>query len=244
MKQFEIKSHDGPGRYGKLQDMETPAIINKDDFSIAKDESSAYDVEKEIAQWSVNQTIEKAKEVSDKEIAVVQGSKYIDLRIRCLKELEELGYNGFIIANADELLLHPRDLVDLIVALRENMKSSSYLIFPFAEAQFIPLLAYMGVDAFFDDIGEYYSYLNVLMSPTKNYDLKAYEIYEMKQKELEAYNKNTIDFVLREVREHMKNSSLRNLVEERSATSPQYASALRILDKNYSDYLLEYTQVY
>ena len=221
MKQFEIKSHDGPGRYGKLGDLETPAIINRDDFSIADDESSAYDVEKEIAEWSVNQTIEKAKLVEDKEIAVIQGSKYIDLRIKCLKELENLGYNGFIIANADDLLLHPRDLVDLIVALRQNMKASSYLIFPFAEAQFIPLLAYMGVDAFFDDIGEYYSYINVLMSPTK-----------------------TIDFVLREVREHMKNSSLRNLVEERSATSPQYASALRILDKNYSEYLLEYTQVY
>lgn len=244
MKQFEIKSHDGPGRYGKLGDNESPLIINKDDFIIAEDESSAYDVEKEVAEWSVNQTIEKAKKVEDKEIAVIQGSKYIDLRIKCLKELEKLGYNGFIIANADDLLLHPRDLVDLIVALRQNMKSSSYLIFPFAEAQFIPLLAYMGVDAFFDDIGEYYSYINVLMSPTKNYDLETYKVYEMNQKELEEYNKNTIDFVLREVREHMKNSSLRNLVEERSATSPQYASALRILDKNYSEYLLEYTQVY
>ena len=244
MKQFEIKSHDGPGRYGKLGDNESPLIINKDDFIIAEDESSAYDVEKEVAEWSINQTIEKAKKVEDKEIAVIQGSKYIDLRIKCLKELEKLGYNGFIIANADDLLLHPRDLVDLIVALRQNMKSSSYLIFPFAEAQFIPLLAYMGVDAFFDDIGEYYSYINVLMSPTKNYDLETYKVYEMNQKELEEYNKNTIDFVLREVREHMKNSSLRNLVEERSATSPQYASALRILDKNYSEYLLEYTQVY
>ena len=244
MKQFEIESHDGPGRHGKLGDLETPTIIDKDDFSIADDESSAYDVEKEIALWSVNQTIEKAKSVQDKEIAVIQGSKYIDLRIKCLKELEEMGYNGFIIANADDLLLHPRDLVDLIVALRQNMKSSSYLIFPFAEAQFIPLLAYMGVDAFFDDIGEYYSYINVLMSPTKNYNLETYNIYDLSREELEAYNKNTIDFVLREVREHMKNSSLRNLVEERSATSPQYASALRILDKNYSDYLLEYTQVY
>ena len=244
MKQFEIKSHDGPGRHGKLGDLETPTIIDKDDFSIADDESSAYDVEKEIALWSVNQTIEKAKSVQDKEIAVIQGSKYIDLRIKCLKELEEMGYNGFIIANADDLLLHPRDLVDLIVALRQNMKSSSYLIFPFAEAQFIPLLAYMGVDAFFDDIGEYYSYINVLMSPTKNYDLETYKIYDLSREELESYNRNTIDFVLREVREHMKNGSLRNLVEERSATSPQYASALRILDKNYSDYLLEYTQVY
>ena len=244
MKQFEIKSHDGPGRYGKLGDMETPTLINKDDFNIADDESSAYDVEKEIAKWIVNQTIEKAKSVEDKEIAVIQGSKYLDLRIKCLKELEDLGFNGFIIANADDLLLHPRDLVELIVALRQNMKSSSYLIFPFAEAQFIPLLAYMGVDAFFDDIGEYYSYIKVLMSPTKNYDLKTYQLYEMTREELEAYNKNTIDFVLREAREHMKNSSLRNLVEERSATSPQYASALRILDKEYSDYLLEYTQVY
>ena len=244
MKAFEIKGHDGPGRYGKLGDNESPLIINKDDFTIAKDESSAYDVEREIAEWSVKETIRRAEEVEDKEIAVIQGSKYIDLRIKCLKDLEEIGYNGFIIANADDLLLHPRDLVDLIVALRQNMKSSSFLIFPFAEAQFIPLLAYMGVDAFFDDIGEYYSYMNVLMSPTKNYDLNVYNLYEMSQKELEEYNKNTIDFVLREVREHMKNSSLRNLVEERSATSPQYASALRILDKNYSDYLLEYTQVY
>ena len=64
------------------------------------------------------------------------------------------------------------------------MKSSSLLIYPFAEAQFIPLLAYMGVDAFFDDAGEYYSYLNVLVSPTKDYDLNTYHLYEMTQEEL------------------------------------------------------------
>ncbi|WP_297981987.1 archaeosine tRNA-ribosyltransferase [uncultured Methanobrevibacter sp.] len=244
MKQFEIKSHDGPGRYGKLGEEETPLIINRNDFTIAEDESSAYDIEREIAEWSVNETIKLAKESEIKEIATIQGSKYIDLRIKCLKELEAMGYNGFIIANADDLILHPRDLIDLIVNLRKNMKSSSYLIFPFAEAQFIPLLAYMGVDGFFDEIGEYYSYIDVLMSPTKNYDLKTYKIYEMTREEIEKYNKNTIDFVLREVREHMKNGSLRNLVEERSATSPQYASALRILDKEYSDYLLEYSQLY
>ena len=33
------------------------------------------------------------------------------------------------------------------------------------------------------------------------------ELQLMTREELEAYNKNTIDFVLREVREHMKNSS-------------------------------------
>jgi len=244
MNKFEIKNHDGPGRLGKLNDKESPMIISKIDLNISDDESSAYDIEKEIATWSVNQTIAKAKNSEIKEIATIQGSKYLDLRIKCLKKLENLGYNGFIIANADDLLLHPRDLVDLIVNLRKNAKANSFFIFPFAEAQFIPLLTYMGIDAFFDDIGEYYSYLNVLMSPTKNYDLNEYKIYEMTQQELEKYNKNTIDFVLREVREHMKNGSLRNLVEERSATSPQYASALRILDKEYSDFLLEYNQLY
>lgn len=245
---FEIKSHDGPGRFGKLKDNETPLIINKEEYIIADDEAVSYDIENELAIWSVNQTIEKAKKAKEEdencEIATIQGSKYVDLRIKCVKELEELDYDKFIIANADDLLLHPRDLVELIVSLRQNMKPGSVLIYPFAEAQLIPLLVYLGIDGFFDDIGEYYAYLNVLMTPTKNYDLNTYKIYEMTTEELIKYNKNTIDLVLREVREHMKNGSLRNLVEERSATSPQYASALRILDKDYTDYVLEYSKLY
>ena len=186
MKQFEIKSHDGPGRYGKLGDNESPLIINKDDFIIAEDESSAYDVEKEVAEWSVNQTIEKAKKVEDKEIAVIQGSKYIDLRIKCLKELEKLGYNGFIIANADDLLLHPRDLVDVVVNLKKEAKPSSYFIFPFAELPFMPILTYMGIDGFLADSANYYSHLNVLQTPTKTYDLNSYNLFEgITQKDLE-----------------------------------------------------------
>lgn len=243
---LEIKGHDGPGRFGKLDGEETPIIIDKSKFTIIEDEAVSYDIENEIATWSVNQTIAKAEKIEDKsdKIATIQGSKYVDLRIKCVKALEELGYDKFIIANADDLILHPRDLVELIVNLRQNMNPGSILIFPFGEAQIIPLLAYMGVDGFFDDAGEYYAYINVLMTPTKNYDLDKYKIYEMTTEELIDYNKKTIDLVLREVREHMKNGGIRNLVEERSATSPQYASALRILDKEYTDYVLEYSQLY
>ena len=243
---LEIKGHDGPGRFGKFNNYETPLIINKEEFKIVDDEAVSYDIEKELANWSVNQTIAKAEKVTEKKdkLVVIQGSKYLDLRIKCLRELEDLGYDKFIIANADDLILHPRDLVNITVNLRKNMKPGSMLIFPFGEAQLIPLLAYLGIDGFFDDIGEYYAYLNVLMTPTKDYDLNKYKLYEMSLEEITKYNKNTLDFVLREVREHMKNGSLRNLVEERSATSPQYASALRILDKEYTDYLLEYTQLY
>ena len=250
VEKFEIKSHDGPGRLGKLGEIQTPNVFNDTDFEnlIAEDESVAYNIDLEIAEWSVRKTLEKAKAQKEKnpdcDITVIQGSKYIDLRVQCAKELEKLGYNGLIIANGDDLLTRPRDLVDLIVNLRENIKPSSYLIFTFAECQFIPLLSYMGIDGFLPGAGEYYSYLNVMMTATKNYDLEVYKIFEMNQKQIAECNKHTIDFVLRETREHMRNKTLRNLVEERGVTSPQIASALKILDKEYQEYLQKYSQLY
>jgi len=247
---FEIKDHDGPGRLGKLGKILTPNVFNENDSNtlVAKDESSAYNVDREIAEWSVRKTIELAKEEKEKnpdcDIAVIQGSKYTDLRIQCAKKLENLGYSGLIIANGDDLILHPRDLVDMTVTIRENIKPNTYLIFTFAECSFIPFLSYIGIDGFLSGADEYYSYLNVMMTATKNYDLEVYKIYEMNQEQLAQCNKHTIDFVLRETREHMKNKTLRNLVEERGVTSPQIATALKILDKDYQEYLQKYTQLY
>jgi 7-cyano-7-deazaguanine tRNA-ribosyltransferase len=76
------------------------------------------------------------------------------------------------------------------------------------------------------------------------YDLIHYKIYEMNTSELEEYNKNTIKFVIREVQEHIKNGTLRNLVEERCCSSPESMSALRILDRHHSDFIEKYTQLY
>lgn len=100
--------------------MQLPQIIFKNDIKIAPSEGSAYNIDREIAQFNVKETLRLAKENVDKcNVAVIQGSKYIDLRIDCLKQLEEIGYNGFIIANSDELLLHPKDLSNMIVNLRK-----------------------------------------------------------------------------------------------------------------------------
>ena len=246
IEKFEIKSHDGPGRLGKLNNKTTPRLFFKNDIKVAPSEGSAYNVDYEIAQFNVKETIKLARENVDKcNIATIQGSKYIDLRINCLKQLEEIGYNGFIIANSDELLLHPKDLSNMIVNLRKNMHPTSYLIFSFAEASFMPLLAYMGIDGFLADSSNYYSYLNVLLTPTKTYDLETYPIYEnITRKELEEKNIETLNFVIKEIQTHMKNRSLRNLVEERSITNPQNISALKILDKQHKDYLLEYSQLF
>ena len=246
IEKFEIKSHDGPGRLGKLNNEATPRLFFKNDIKVAPSEGSAYNVDYEIAQFNVKETIKLARENVDKcNIATIQGSKYIDLRINCLKQLEEIGYNGFIIANSDELLLHPKDLSNMIVNLRKNMHPTSYLIFSFAEASFMPLLAYMGIDGFLADSSNYYSYLNVLITPTKTYDLETYPIYEnISRKELEEKNIETLNFVIKEIQTHMKNRSLRNLVEEKSTTNPQNIFALKILDKQHKHYLLEYSQLF
>ena len=246
IKKFEIKSHDGPGRIGKLDGEMTPKLFFKDELKIAPSEGSAHNIDREIAEFNISETLRLAEEnVDDCDIAVIQGSKYIDLRVECLKRLEEIGYNGFIIANGDALLTNFRDLVEVIVSLKKEAKKSSYFIFPFAELSFMPILVYMGIDGFLADAANYYSYLNVLQTPTKAYDLNIYPLYEnISQKDLEKKNLENMEFVIKEIHAHMKNRSLRNLVEERSTTTPQNISTLKILDRDYMEYLLEYTQLF
>ena len=246
IKKFEIKSHDGPGRIGKIDNNLTPKLFYKNQIKIAPNQGSAYNIDREIAEFNVKETLRLATEnVEECDIAVIQGSKYIDLRIECLKKLEEIGYNGFIIANSDALLTNPRDLVDLIVSLKKEASKRSYFIFSFCELSFMPILTYMGIDGFLTESANYYSHLNVLQTPTKSYDLNKYPIYEnITQKELEIKNIENMEFVIKEIHAHMKNRSLRNLVEERSGTTPQNISTLKLLDKNYCEYLLEYTQLF
>ena len=243
---FEIKSHDGPGRIGKVNGKLTPKLFSRDELKIAPNEGSAHNVDREIAEFNVKETLRLAKEhVNECDLAVIQGSKYIDLRIECLKELENIGYNGFIIANGDALLTNPKELVEVIVNLKKSAKKSSYFIFSFTEISFMPILTYMGIDGFLTDSANYYSHLNVLQTPTKSYDLNKYRLFEdISQKELEEKNIENMEFVIKEIHAHIKNRSLRNLVEERSGTTPQNISTLKILDRNYMDYLLEYTQLF
>ena len=246
IKKFEIKSHDGPGRIGKIDEKLTPKIFYRSDLKIAPNEGSAYNIDREIAEFNVNETLRLAEaNVDDADIAVIQGSRYIDLRIECMKSLEEIGYNGFIIANGDALLTNPKELVELVVSLKKEAQKTSYFIFSFAELSFMPILTYMGIDGFLADSTNYYSHLNVLQTPTKSYDLNTYPIYEnVSQKQLEKMNIENMEFVIKEIHAHMKNNSLRNLVEERSGTTPQNISTLKILDRTQMDYLLEYTQLF
>jgi 7-cyano-7-deazaguanine tRNA-ribosyltransferase len=241
---LEIKLHDGPARHGKYQDTETPNILKSKQAVMVEDEPMPYDVPQEMAEWSVKSTIQNAKKGENNKMAVIHGSKYTDLRLECANALENIGYRLFLIANCEELLKRPRDLLDIVVSLRKAMSPNSALYFPFVELNFIPLLVYLGVDLFGESSADYYAQLGILTTPHTNYDLKKYPLYHLKLEELKEYNRKSLDFVLREVRAHIKNGTLRNLVEERCCSSPEAMSALRILDRDYSDFVDGYTQLY
>lgn len=242
---IEIKMHDGPGRLGKFNETDTPAMIQlSNSLKILKDEAMPYNVPKELALWSVENTIKYAKESDRNGIAVVHGSKYADLRVQCAIELEKLGNTILMIANPEELMKRPMDLVEIIVDMRKNINPNTAIYYPFAEPAYIPLLTYMGVDFFDLTAGDYFASLNIMLTSSRKYDLNEYRLYEMTKDELKEYNRKIMEFTLREVQEHMKNGTLRNLVEERCCCSPETMTALRILDRDNSKFENKHTQLY
>ena len=241
---LEIKLHDGPARQGKYQATETPNILQFNLDSVVPDEPMPYDVPREMAEWSVKKTLEYAEKSDVSQMAVIHGSKYPDLRLECAIGLEEMGYRLFLVANPEELLRKPQDLLKIITNLRENMSPNSALFFPFVELNFIPLLVYLGVDFFGDSSADFYSQVGTITTPHGNYDLQQYPIYDFTPEELKKYNRDSLDFVLREVRAHIQNGTLRNMVEERCCSSPDVMSALRILDRDYGDFVDSYTSLY
>lgn len=240
---LEIKIHDGPARLGKYGDIDTPAILKKY-ISIIPDEPMPYNVPKGLAEFSVEKTVQNAKQCSENGLAVIHGSKYTDLRVKCALELEKLGNHTLLVANSEELINKPFDLIKIVVNLRESLNPNTALYFPFAKINFIPLLAYMGVDFFGMESSDFYAQLEMITTPHKIYQLKDYQICQFTPEELLIYNQNTLKFVLSEVRENIKNGTLRNLVEERCCSSPETMTALRILDRDYSEYLDRYTPLY
>jgi predicted RNA-binding protein len=242
---LEINQHDGPARLGKYAEQETPGILSPDtSIPLIPDEPMPYNVPKPLAEFSVNRTLEKAAESGETGIAVIHGSKYPDLRVSCAFELEKLGNDILLVANSEDLLNRPMDLIKILVELRENIKPNTALYFPFVKTPFIPLLAYLGVDFFGADSGNYYAQIGQITTPHRIYDLEVYKLYQFNQEELGEYNQQTMDFMVREVRENIRNKTLRNLVEERCCSSPETMTALRILDRDYGHYLDRYTALY
>ncbi len=237
---IKINSHDGPSRLGKYDDQTTPILLDYKNIRKIENIATPYKIQKEIAEEYMEKTIELAKKEEDKsKIAVIQGAQYSDLRVKCAKELEKEGYTTLMLANSDELQRNPQDLLEIIISIRENIKPTTALYFPFATTQIIPILSYIGIDIFDNSRAIYEAKNNNLMTSTNIYP-SDYNITD----NLEEENMKQLEFTIKEVRENMKNKTLRNLTEQRATTHPELMTLHRILDKKHMEYLLKYTQIY
>lgn len=242
---FKLILHDGPARLGKWREKTTPHLLPFTSKYLVEDEPMAYNVPRELAEWSVEVTIHKAKLNPDKnKIVVIHGSKYSDLRIECAKKLQKIGYHQFLLANPEELIRRPLDLIKILVSVRETLAAHSSLFYSFAEINFIPLLVYLGVDFIGDAAADFYAQLGVLLTCDGKYYLKDYDLHSIDYHQLREKNLETLNFVIREVQENIKQGTLRNLVEKRCHSSPESMSALRILDRDYSGFIDKYTPLY
>lgn len=237
---IKINSHDGPSRLGKYEDQTTPILVDYKKVNKIENIATPYKIQKEIAAEYMEKTLQLAKEEEDKsKMAVIQGAQYSDLRVECAKQLEQEGYTTLMLANTDELQRNPQDLLEIIIKIRENISPTTALYFPFATTQIIPILSYIGIDIFDNSRAIYEAKNNNLMTGTNIYPSE-YNITE----NLEEENIKQLEFTIKEVRENMKNKTLRNLTEQRATTHPELMTLHRLLDKNHMEYLLKYTQLY
>lgn len=237
---LKINSHDGPSRLGKYEDETTPILLDYKKVNKIENIATPYKIQEEIAEEYMEQTLQLAQLEEDKsKIAVIQGAQYTGLRVKCAKELEKEGYTTLMLANTDELQRNPQDLLDIIIQIRENIKPTTALYFPFATTQIIPILSYIGIDIFDNSRAVYEAKNNNLMTATNIYPGE-YNITD----NIEEENMRQLEFTIKEVRENMKNKTLRNLTEQKATTHPELMTLHRLLDKNHMDYLLKYTQLY
>ena len=238
---IKIKSHDGPARLGQLDNMITPTVIDYKSVEKVNNIATPYKIQEEIAQEYTQKTIDMAKEETDKnKYAVIHGAQYTHLRVECAKELEKIGYTKLMFANSDELLRNPKDLLDIIIECRQNLNATTALYFPFAPTQILAILTYIGIDIF-DNSRAIYEYRNNNLMTTDN--IYPYEKYQITDN-LKEENIKQLNFSIKEIQENIKNKTLRNLTEQKATTSPEAMTLHRLLDKNYSEYLLRYTQLY
>lgn len=238
---IKIKTHDGPARLGSEDEKITPTLLNYKNLITTPSIKTPFKIQKEIAKENVDKTIKLSDSEKDKtKIGIIQGAQYTDLRVKCAKELEEKGFSKLMFANSDDMMRNPELMLDIIINVRESLNPNTTLYFPFATTQIIPILAYLGIDAFDTSRAEYETLNKNIMSSDNIYPSQEYELAD----NILEYNLKQVEFTILEVQQNIKNKTLRNLVEQKACTNPELMTLLRLLDKNYQSYLQKYTQLY
>lgn len=220
---------------------------------ILPDYHAGLNVYRGLAEDSVRHTVKFARKYPGQS-AVIQGSKFVDLREECARGLGENPV--LVIANGRRLLGNPRLLVDIVTSLREVIAPNSALYFPFAPPHMFYMLTYMGVD-FFDSaecILKAREEIILLPKPIDLHKLKELPcgcaVCAGKGPEdlrdfdlLLQHNFGEAVKITKEIREAIRANTLRELVEEKASGDVSSMAMLRILDAEKGDFLEKYTPV-
>lgn len=191
-------------------------------------------------------------------------SKYYDLCEKQIDTLSQIGFDMYILRNLNELISKPRQMAKFIVNVREKIQPDSLiyasgLIPPF----YYPLLIYSGVDIFDTTLmimearrgrllveGGSKKIWELVELPCNCEVCETHSVSEIiKMPSNERFYKllqHNILFsfsVLKRIRLDIREGFLREKVELSSHYSPALAAYLRILDKNYFNFIEEYTPI-
>jgi queuine/archaeosine tRNA-ribosyltransferase len=225
-------------------------------FGILPDEHVGFYVPRKIAELAVKNTIEFAGYYKDFG-AVIQGSRYADLREECARRLSKHPF--LTIADGNKLIKNPRLLVEVLTRVREVISPNSALYFPFAPSHMFYILAYMGVDLF-DSADAILKAGENKITTTRGFsDLNNLEELSCPCevcrgsrepgnligdfKGILKHNFYTLTQAVKEIREAIRKNEFRNLVEEKAACDVTSMTALRLLDREKQDFLERYTPV-
>jgi len=248
--QFRIENRDGPSRIGHLK-IKNEKILTPNIFSIDTNRFKSFN-SADIILTNLEKNIKKPYIKYKKDL---QEDLNFFEKNKDFFELKE--ENIFTLKYANQKFKKPKRFVETIIEDREKNGYQKIMYTPsIADPINLSLLVYMGID-FFDYTKAIISARNKVMffldgnkkiknlkenpciCPICNNINKKPE--DMNFDEILNHNYNILYSELKNVRNHIRNKSIRDLVEKRVKSNPHLTTILRILDqKNYS-YLEEKT---
>lgn len=222
-------------------------------FGILPDLAVGLRVPRRLAEEATEWTLEHAM-CHPGQGAVVVGSRYLDLRLKCARALAERPL--LAIADGLKLIENPRLLVEVVTGVREAASPNTALYFPGAYPNLFPILVYMGVDLLDTlqcPMEAAKSRLLTSQGPKPVQGMEELPCQcaactgkapkDMEYSKIMEHNLYSALQAVREVREGIRAGTLRNLVEERASADIRAMTALRILDRERGAFLERYTAV-
>jgi len=216
---------------------------------------------KQLIEKNVNETIERAKQsqkLIDNErlwCGPIQGGKYLDLLIKSSREMSKLNFNIHPIGSVVPLLVKYdySSLIEIIKTVKENIPENRPVhLFGAGHPMFFAMAVAMGVDLF--DSAAYALYAKDKRYLTQTGTLKLDEMThlpcscpacigktpkQMTYKDLAEHNLYVTFNEIKLIKEHIKQGTLFELIEQRAAAHPELYKAMKTLTSQTSLKYLE-----